>query len=96
MIKQTYISEFNYICENQVILLTITDGDNKWHYLAVAKLAALLKEISSKIKTDFYFLNSLHPYRKESNRDSMNHYFWKIFLPVKDNIKCESIPMDQN
>ena len=80
VIKQTYISEFNYICENQVILLMITDRDNKWHYLAVAKLAALLKEISWKIKADFYFLNSLHPYRKESNRDFIEKLYESWFL----------------
>ena len=31
----------------------ITDG-KKWHYLALRKLAALVKEITSKHKGDFY------------------------------------------
>ena len=47
--------------ENQVILLMITDGE-KWHYLAVKKLSALFKGITSKHKEDFYCLNCFHSY----------------------------------
>ena len=32
-----------------------------WRYLAVKKLSALLKGITSKHKDDFYSLNCLHP-----------------------------------
>lgn len=39
-IKPAYISKFNSIRENQVILLMIADG-NKWNYLAVTKLSVL-------------------------------------------------------
>ena len=41
-----YKSKYNLTCENQAILLMITD-DKKWHYLAVTKLSALLKGITS-------------------------------------------------
>ena len=51
--------------ENQVILLTITDG-KKWQYLAVKKLSALLRGITSNHKGDFYCLNSLHSYRTKN------------------------------
>ena len=47
--------------ENQVILLMITDGE-KWHYVAVKKLSALFKGITSKQKEDFYCLNCFHSY----------------------------------
>ena len=40
-IKVAYRSEYNYKRKKQVILLMITDGE-KWHYLAVTKLSALL------------------------------------------------------
>ena len=44
-----YKSKCNSTRENQVILLMITDSE-KWHYLAVESLAALLKGITSKYK----------------------------------------------
>ena len=39
----------------------ITDGE-KWHYLAVKKLSALLRGITSKHDGDFYCLNCFHSY----------------------------------
>ena len=50
-------------CENQIILLIITDG-KKWHYLAVKSLSGLLKEIKSNHNGFFYCLNCFHSYRK--------------------------------
>ena len=38
-IRHACKSKYNLECQNQVILLTITDG-KKWHYLAVKKLSA--------------------------------------------------------
>ena len=46
----------NSTCENQAILLVITDG-KKWHYLAVTRLSALRRGIASKHNGDFYCLN---------------------------------------
>ena len=40
-------SKYSFKRKNQVILLMITDGE-KWHYLAVKSLAALLRRITSK------------------------------------------------
>ena len=42
----------------------ITDGE-KWYYLAVKKLPALLKGITSKHKGDFYCLDCFHSYSRE-------------------------------
>ena len=39
----------------------ITDGE-KWHYLTVKSLPALLKGIASKHNGDFYCLNCFHAY----------------------------------
>ena len=41
-IRHAYKSKYNLNCENQVILLMITDSE-KWHYLAVKSLSALLE-----------------------------------------------------
>ena len=35
-------------------------NEEKWHYLAVKKLSALLRGINSKRHADFYCLNYLH------------------------------------
>ena len=41
-----------------------TDG-KKWYYLAVKKLSALYKGITSKHVVDFSCLNCFHSYRAE-------------------------------
>ena len=48
-INHAYKSKYNLKRENQVILLMITNGE-KWHYLTVRNLSALLKEITSIIR----------------------------------------------
>ena len=58
-IRHAYESKHNLKREYQVILLVITDGE-KYHYLAVKKLSALLKGITSKHKGDFYCVNCFH------------------------------------
>ena len=52
-IRPAYISKYNHKRKNQVILLMITDDGEKWHYLAVRSLSALLRGISSSNKGDF-------------------------------------------
>ena len=42
-----YKSKYNYKRKKQVILLTITDNNSRWHYLAVKSLAALFRGITS-------------------------------------------------
>ena len=61
-IRHAYKSKYNLTRENQVILLMISDGE-KWHYLRVRSLSALLKVITSKCKGDSYCLNCFHSYR---------------------------------
>ena len=60
-IRLAYKSKYNTKRGNQVILLMITDGQ-KWHYLALKKLSALLRGINSNHKKDFYCLNCFHLY----------------------------------
>ena len=61
-IEQAYIPKYNHKRKNQVILLMITDDDNKWHYLAVKHLPALLRGTTSNYHGDFYCLNCFHSY----------------------------------
>ena len=64
-ICHVYISKYNSTREKQAIPLMITDGE-KWHYLAVEKLSALLKGITSKHVGDFYCLNCFRAYTIEN------------------------------
>ena len=50
-IAHAYISKYNLKCKNQVILLMITDGE-KWHYLAIKNLSALLRGVTPKYVGD--------------------------------------------
>ena len=60
-IRHAYKSKYNLTRENQVVLLMISDGE-KWHYLTVRSLSALLKGITSKHKGDSC-LNCFRSYR---------------------------------
>ena len=55
-IYPAYVLKHNSSREKQVILLMIPNKE-KWHYLAVKKLSALLRGITSK-HGDFYCLYS--------------------------------------
>ena len=71
-IRPAYISKYNHKRKNQVILLMITDDGERWHYLAVRSLSALLRKISSSNNGDFSCLNcfysncTIHELRKTS------------------------------
>ena len=60
--RLAYKSKHDFKRENQVILLTISDG-KKWHYLAVKSVPALLRGITSNHNWDFYCLNCFHSHR---------------------------------
>ena len=64
-IRLAYKSKYNHNCNNQVILLMITDGE-KWHDLAVRRLSALLRRITSNHIGVFDCLNCLHSYRTKN------------------------------
>ena len=88
-IQLAYRSKNNLTCDKQVILLTITDGE-KWHYLVVKHLPALLKGMTSTHEKDFYCLNCFHSYRTKSQLESHkkiceNHDYCHVEMPTKDN-----------
>ena len=62
-IELAYTSKYNYKRKKQVILLMITDKNNRWHYLAVKSLSALFRGITSSNNGDFYCLDCFHSYR---------------------------------
>ena len=60
-----YVSKYTSNRENQVILLTISNGE-KCHYLAVKYLSPLLSGITSINNGDFYCLNCLDSFRTKN------------------------------
>ena len=72
-IRHVYKSKCNSNRKNQLILLIITDG-KKWHYLAVKKLSALLRGITSNSNRYFYYLNCIYSYRTEINLKNITMY----------------------
>ena len=84
-----YVSKQNSNCKKQVILIIISSREGReakserrqWHYLAVKKLPALLREITSKNNGDFYYLICLHSFRTKNKLESHkksceNKIFW--------------------
>ena len=58
-IRLAYKSKHNFMRENQVVLLMVTEG-KKWHYLTVKRVSALLRRITSNHNRDFYCLICFH------------------------------------
>ena len=87
-ICHAYKSKYNSNCENQITLLMKTGGE-KWHYLAVKSLSALLKRITSKHK-DFYCLNCFRPYNARNKLERHknvceNHDYCCVEMLNEDN-----------
>ena len=84
-----YVSKHNSNCEKQVILLMIPHG-KEWHYLALKKLSALLRGITSKNHGNSYCLNCLHSFRTKNTPESHkkvceNKDFCNIIMLSEDN-----------
>ena len=61
----------------------------KWNYLAVKKLSALLRGITSRHYSDFYCLNCLHSFRTKKTPESHkkvceNKDFCNVIMHSKD------------
>ena len=86
-IRHACKSKYSLARENQVILLIITDGE-KWHYLAVKRLSALFRGITSKHDGDFYCLNCFQSYTTENKikkhkKVCENHDCCYVEMPVE-------------
>ena len=64
-IYPTYVSKHNSKREKQFILLMIPKKE-RWHYIAVKRLSALLTGITSKNNGNFYCLNCFHLFRTKN------------------------------
>ena len=95
-IRPAYISKYNYIRDNQVILLMIIDGDKRrngvknWHYLTVKSISRLLRGITSNHDGDFYCLNCFHSYTtekklKKHQKICKDHDFCHVKMPNENN-----------
>ena len=88
-IRPGYVLKFNSNRENQIILLEITDG-KKSYYLAIKKLPALLRGITSNHNGDFYCLICFHCFRtknmfKKHENVCKDHDCCYVEIPNKDN-----------
>ena len=100
---RAYVSKHNSNCGKQVILLMIPNGKGheakskgreanireRWHYLAVKKLSALLRGITSSNNGDSYCLNCLYSFRAKSKSESHkriceNKDFYNVIMPFQD------------
>ena len=87
-IRHAYKSKYNKERENQVILLIVTDGE-KWRYLAVKDLSALLRGRTSKHDGHFYCLKCFHSYstndkRKKHCNVCKNQDYCYVQMPKED------------
>ena len=64
-IRHACKSKYNLKRENQLILLMITDSE-KWHYLAVKSLTALLRGTTGNNNGEFYCLDCFRLYTTKS------------------------------
>ena len=60
-----------------------------WHYLALKKLSALSRGITSKHDSDFYFFHCCHSFRTKSKLESHkkvceNKGFCNVIMPSED------------
>ena len=67
----------------------VPNGERQWHYLALKKLSALLRGITSKHYNDFYCLNCLHFFRTKSKFKSHrkvceNKNFCNVIMSSED------------
>ena len=65
---------FQNITQIVEILLMILNGE-KWHYLAVKKLSALLRRITSRNNGGFYCLNCFDFFRTKKKLESHKRGF---------------------
>ena len=78
----------------------ITDDGNRWHYLAVKSLPALLRGITSNHHGDFYCLNCFHSYTthnklKKHERVCNNHDYCHVDMP-KEHEKKKYLPGEKS
>ena len=80
-IRHAYKSKDNLNRENQVILLMITDS-KKWHYLAVKRLPALCRGITSIHDGEIYCLSCFHSHSTKIDLRNIKMYVRFMIIVV--------------
>ena len=78
-IYSAYVLKNTSTCEKQIILLMISNGE-KWHYLAVKKLSALLRGITSWRAVLLFELSSCLQNKKKNFTRIKKYVKIKIFV----------------
>ena len=96
-IRPVYISKFNKTREHHANLLTITEGKDKWHYITIKSIPALLRSVTSAHNGDFYCLNCFHSDRtakklNEHKELCVKNNFCLIKMPAEDKTYVTSSP----
>ena len=93
-IRHAYKSKYHLKCENQVILLIISDGEKR-QYLAVRSLSTLLRRITGNNNGDFYCIKCFRSYTTEDKLEKHknvceNHHYCYVEMPEEGNkiLKC--------
>ena len=72
-ICRTFVSKQNSKLEKHATILMIPNGEG-WHYIKVKQLSGLLRKITSKSKSDFYYLSCLHSFTTKNALESNKKY----------------------
>ena len=96
-IRPCYISKFNKTREHHANLLMITDGTDKWHYIAIKSIPTLLRGVSSTHDGYHYCLNCFHYYRTKEKLNAheelcVNNNFALIKIPTEKTKYVSSTP----
>ena len=96
-IRPVYISKFNKTREHHANLLMITEGKDKWHYITIKSIPALLRGVTSAHNGDFYCLNCFHSSRtakkfNEHEELCVKNNFCLIKMPTDDKKYITSTP----
>ena len=87
-----YVSKHNFNRDVPILLLKITDGDGKWHFLGLKsykvdendcmnshkRFSGLMRGISSSVHESYYCLGCFHSYRSQSALEKILFYVKNI------------------
>ena len=103
-VSPEYISKFNFASNKQIVLLKVSDGSEKWHFLALKceqeknseymkptkRFSRLMRDISSNAHENYYFFGCFHSFRCESTLEKHTQL-------CKDHSFCKiKLPDDDN
>ena len=92
------MSKYKHKHKNQVVLLMITDDDERWHYLAVGSLSALLRRILSRNNGDFYCFHLYRTLNKPKKHEKVcnDHDYCHVDMPEEGKNILKYSPGDKS